>query len=123
MKLQSERLAAFSDNPIIYVQVSINQLKKVYELDTSCGKEKLEKNRNLSSINNMHNEFTALIEEDGDCYVAYCPEVRGANGQGKTIAEAKASLAEAISLILEDRRADALKGIPESAVQETVVIG
>lgn len=31
----------------------------------------------------MHNEFTALIERDGDWYVAYCPEIPGANGQGR----------------------------------------
>jgi hypothetical protein len=29
----------------------------------------------------MHNEFTAIIERDGDWYVAYCPEIPGANGQ------------------------------------------
>ena len=56
----------------------------------------------------MHNEFTAIIEKDGDWFISYCPEVPGANGQGKTIEESKRSLAEAISLILEDRRQDAL---------------
>ena len=56
----------------------------------------------------MHNEFTAIIEKDEDWYIAYCPEVPGANGQGKTIAESKTSLAAAIALILEDRREDAI---------------
>jgi hypothetical protein len=28
----------------------------------------------------MHNEFTAVIQRDGAWYVAYCPEVPGANG-------------------------------------------
>jgi hypothetical protein len=32
----------------------------------------------------MHNEFTAIVELDGPWYVAYCAEVPGANGQGKT---------------------------------------
>jgi predicted RNase H-like HicB family nuclease len=50
----------------------------------------------------MHNEFTAIIEKDGDWYIAYSPEVPGANGQGRTIEESKASLAAAISLILEE---------------------
>jgi predicted RNase H-like HicB family nuclease len=49
----------------------------------------------------MHNEFTAIIKKDGDWYIAYCPEVPGANGQGKTIEESKESLAAAISLILD----------------------
>lgn len=70
----------------------------------------------------MHNEFTAIIERDGDWYVAYCPEVSGANGQGRTKEEARTNLAEAIALILEDRRADALRGLPAEALRETVVV-
>jgi predicted RNase H-like HicB family nuclease len=70
----------------------------------------------------MHNEFTAIIEKDEDWYIAYCPEVPGANGQGKTIEECKASLADAISLILEDRREDALRGLLEDAIREVVAV-
>lgn len=70
----------------------------------------------------MHNEFTAVIEKDGDWYIAYCPEIPGANGQGRTKEECRASLAEAISLILEERRKDALRGVPGDAVQETVTL-
>jgi predicted RNase H-like HicB family nuclease len=61
----------------------------------------------------MKNEFTAIIDHDG--FIASCPEIPGANGQGRTKDEARASLAEAIELILEDRRADALRGIPPDA--------
>lgn len=70
----------------------------------------------------MHNEFTAIIERDGEWYVAYCPEVPGANGQGRTKEEARASLAAAIALILEDRREDALRGVPPDAERETVIV-
>jgi predicted RNase H-like HicB family nuclease len=70
----------------------------------------------------MHNEFTAIIERDGDWYIAYCPEIPGANGQGRTIDECRKSLAEAIALILEDRRQDALQGVPEDAIKELVVV-
>jgi predicted RNase H-like HicB family nuclease len=70
----------------------------------------------------MHNEFTAIIEHDGEWYVAYCPEIPGANGQGRTKDEARKSLASAIALILEDRRADALRGVPSDAERETVVV-
>ena len=52
----------------------------------------------------MRNEFTAIIERDGEWYIAYCPEISGANGQGRTKEEARDTLAEAIALILEDRR-------------------
>jgi predicted RNase H-like HicB family nuclease len=63
----------------------------------------------------MESKFTAIIEKDGKWYIAYCPEIPGANGQGKTVEEAKDSLAAAISLILEDRREDALRGLPVGA--------
>ena len=70
----------------------------------------------------VHNEFTAIIERDADWFIAYCPEIPGANGQGRTADEARASLAAAIALILEDRREDALRGVPASAVRDTVVV-
>ena len=70
----------------------------------------------------MHNEFTAIIEKDGDWFVGYCLEIPGANGQGRTPGECRASLAEAISLILDDRREDALRGVPYDAVQEVVTV-
>ena len=60
----------------------------------------------------MRNDFTAIIERDGEWYIAYCPEIPGANGQGRTKDEARESLAEAIELILEDRREDGLHGLP-----------
>jgi hypothetical protein len=52
----------------------------------------------------MRNEFTAVIERDGDWYIAYCLEIPGANGQGQTIEECRASLADAIALIGAVRR-------------------
>ncbi len=70
----------------------------------------------------MHNEFTAIIERDGKWFIAYCPEIPGANGQGKTKEEARKSLAQAIALILEDRRQDALRGAPPEAERETVTV-
>jgi predicted RNase H-like HicB family nuclease len=70
----------------------------------------------------MQNEFTAIIERDGEWYIAYCPEIPGANGQGTTKDEARESLAEAIALILEDRREEGLRGVPPEAIRETVVI-
>jgi predicted RNase H-like HicB family nuclease len=70
----------------------------------------------------MHNEFTAVFERDGDWYIGYCPEIPGANGQGISMDECRKSLAAAIALILEDRRQDALKGIPSDAVKEVVVV-
>ena len=45
----------------------------------------------------MRNEFTAVIERDGEWFIAYCPEVPGANGQGASIEECRQDLAEAMS--------------------------
>ena len=70
----------------------------------------------------MHNEFTAVIERDGEWFIAYCPEVPGANGQGRTKIEARESLAEAIVLVLEDRRDDGLRGLPPDAERETITV-
>jgi predicted RNase H-like HicB family nuclease len=52
----------------------------------------------------MRNEFVSVFEREGEWVVAYCPEISGANGQGRTKDEARASLADAIALILRDRR-------------------
>lgn len=70
----------------------------------------------------MNSEFTAIIEKDEDLYIAYCPEIPGANGQGKTVAECRANLTAAIELILEDRLEDALRGIPADAIRESVIV-
>ena len=70
----------------------------------------------------MRNEFTAIIERDGKWFVAYSPEVPGANGQGRTKAAARESLAAAIALILKDRRTDALRGLPRGVIRETVTV-
>jgi predicted RNase H-like HicB family nuclease len=70
----------------------------------------------------MHNEFTAVFERDGDWYVAYSPEIPGANGQGRTKDEASENLAAAIALILEDRREDGLRGVPPDAERGTVTV-
>lgn len=51
----------------------------------------------------MQNEFTANIEHDAEWFIAYCPEIPGANGQGHTLEDCRQNLAEAIELILEDR--------------------
>jgi predicted RNase H-like HicB family nuclease len=70
----------------------------------------------------MRNEFTAIVERDGDWCVAYCAEVPGANGQGRTREECLRNLAEAIALILEHRREESMRGLPSEATRETVVV-
>ena len=70
----------------------------------------------------MRNEFTAVFERDGEWFVAWSPEIPGANGQGSTVDECRESLSEAIRLILDDRREDGLRGIPPDAIRDTVKV-
>jgi len=70
----------------------------------------------------LHNEFTAIIERDEEWYIGYCPEIPGANGQGKSVEECKKSLGDAIALILQDRREDAARGLPAGAVQDIITV-
>jgi predicted RNase H-like HicB family nuclease len=53
----------------------------------------------------MSGEYTTIVDKDEDWFIAYCLEVPGANGQGRTIEDCKANLAAAVDLILEDRNA------------------
>jgi len=71
----------------------------------------------------MRNEFTAVVEQDGPWHIACCAEVPGANGQGRSREECLANLREAIALILEHRREESLRALPQDARQELVVIG
>ena len=71
----------------------------------------------------MKAEFTAIIEEAPEGgYWAICPEIPGANGQGESIEEAKESLRGAIELILEDRREDIFRGLPENVIRDKVLV-
>ncbi|MGD1073415.1 MAG: type II toxin-antitoxin system HicB family antitoxin [Bryobacteraceae bacterium] len=71
----------------------------------------------------MHNEFTAIVEKDGPWHIAYCAEVPGATGEGKSREECLANLREAIALILDHRREESLRALPADARQELVVVG
>jgi len=64
-----------------------------------------------------------VIGRDGEWFIAFCPEVPGANGQGKTKEERLDNLRQAIALILDDRREDALRGVPDDAIRETITVG
>ena len=53
-------------------------------------------------------QVTALIEREGDWYVALCPELDVAS-QGKTIEEARHNLQEALELFFESASASEIK--------------
>jgi len=52
--------------------------------------------------------YTAILEKEGDMYVAICPELDVAS-QGSTIEEAKANLKEAVELFLECANCEEIK--------------
>jgi len=52
----------------------------------------------------MDREFTAVIQKRGRWYVAYVEEIPGVNTQGRTLAEARRNLREALRLILQTNR-------------------
>lgn len=48
-------------------------------------------------------KFTAVIEQDGEWFIAFSPEAPEANGQGRTFKECLGDLEAAIELVLLDR--------------------
>ena len=48
----------------------------------------------------MHRHLTAIIEREGDGYVALCPELDIAS-QGESIEQARTNLCEAVELFFE----------------------
>jgi len=52
--------------------------------------------------------FTAVLEKEGDGYVALCPELDVAS-QGQTVEEAMANLREAVQLFLECASSEEVK--------------
>jgi predicted RNase H-like HicB family nuclease len=74
----------------------------------TCGTGQVEPSSRLRQwfrvhTHSMRNEFTAVIERDGEWFVAWSPEIPGANGQRRSVEECRESLGAAIQLILEDR--------------------
>jgi predicted RNase H-like HicB family nuclease len=63
----------------------------------------------------MDLKLTAEIHREGEWYVGFCVEVPEANGQGRTPEECVQSLKEAILLLMEDRREEALRKLPKGA--------
>jgi predicted RNase H-like HicB family nuclease len=53
----------------------------------------------------MQIELSAVYRKVPEGYIAYVEELPGANTQAETLEEARASLAEAVALVLEANRA------------------
>jgi predicted RNase H-like HicB family nuclease len=68
----------------------------------------------------MRNRYNAVVQRDGKWFTAFCPEVPGANGQGRTKAECLKSLVEAIKLMLEIQREELASLAREGAERHVV---
>jgi predicted RNase H-like HicB family nuclease len=70
----------------------------------------------------MRNRYTALVQRDGKWFIAFCPEVPEANGQGKTRQECLESLAEAIELVLDYKREQGLEKASKGTEQTSILV-
>jgi len=70
----------------------------------------------------MQHEFTALIEKKGRWYVGTVEEIPGVNTQGRTLAEVRRNLKEAVTLILETNRSLAAKEHTSQAKRELISV-
>jgi predicted RNase H-like HicB family nuclease len=67
--------------------------------------------------------FTAIIEKAEESgYFAYCPEVKGANGQGETVEECCEDLKLAIQLVFEELREKAISNLSSSVICKEIVV-
>ena len=82
----------------------------------------LERTDPVNRVRTPRGAFTAIIEPDDDWLIARCPEVPGANGQGRTRKEVLENLADAIDLMLLERRAEDLSHMSADAEVATVIV-
>ena len=69
----------------------------------------------------MNRQLTAIVEREGEGYVALCPEVDVAS-QGDTVTEARDNLAEALTLFFETASAGEIDSRMRSEVYVTNVV-
>ena len=69
----------------------------------------------------MNRRLTAIVEREGNGYVALCPEVDVAS-QGDTVTEARDNLAEALTLFFETASAEEVERRLHGEVYVTVSV-
>ena len=70
----------------------------------------------------MIGQFTAVYMKRGKWYVAYVEEIPGVNTQGRTLAEAKRNLREALVMVLEANRTLAHRTHGHRAIEEPISV-
>ena len=70
----------------------------------------------------MKHQFTSVIEKRGKWFVASIEEIPGVNTQGKTLAEARRNLKEALTMVIEANRELAARDRSQSALREPITV-
>jgi predicted RNase H-like HicB family nuclease len=70
----------------------------------------------------MKHQFTSVIEKRGKSYVAYVEEIPGVNTQGRTLAEARLNLKEALAMVIEANRELAARGRTRETRRDPIVV-
>ena len=70
----------------------------------------------------MKHQFTSVIEKRGKWFVAYIEEIPGVNTQGKTLAEARRNLKEALTMVIEAKRELAARDRSQDALREPITV-
>lgn len=70
----------------------------------------------------MKHQFTSVIERRGKWFVAYIEEIPGVNTQGKTLAEARRNLKEALTMVIEANRELAARDRSQTALREPITV-
>lgn len=71
----------------------------------------------------FQNKFTAIFQQDEDWWIGWIAEVPGAHTQGRTLAEARENLKEALELILQCNREEAMRRLlPGEVIEEDLTL-
>ena len=70
----------------------------------------------------MKRQFTAVIERRGKWYVGFVEEIPGVNTQGKTLAEVRRNLKDALTLVMETNKELAAREGAAEVVREEIVV-
>lgn len=70
----------------------------------------------------MRREFLTVIERIDGTHVAYCPEVPGIFGRGRTKMAALVDLREAVTRALNERRDRGVRDAPAGAVFDSIQV-
>ena len=70
----------------------------------------------------MKHQFTSVIEKRSRWYVAYVEEIPGVNTQGRTLAEARRNLKEALALVIEANRELSARERSRGARREPITV-